>query len=83
MQGIVGAPQLLFIQQPSERVQTSPAQLLRHVGGIQPRGDGLALHLADNFHGQVAAALYLCLVRVELLFHKAACGFHNEGLFLG
>ena len=52
VQRVVGAAELLLVEQPGHRIEPGAADLGRHVGGIEPGGDRLGLELVDQLAAQ-------------------------------
>jgi hypothetical protein len=83
VQRVVRPAEFLLVEQPGRRIETGAADLLRHVGGIEPRRHRLLLQLADQVHRQPARPLHLALVRIELVLDEGAGGLDDERLFFG
>ena len=83
VQRIVGAAELLFVEQPGRRIQPGAADIGRHVGGIEPGGDRLGLELLDKLAAQMTAALHLLLMRVELVLDEGARRLDDQALLVG
>ena len=54
VQRVVGAAELLLVEQPGHRIEPGAADIGRHVGGIEPGFDRLGLDLLDQFAAQHA-----------------------------
>ena len=53
VQRVVGAAELLLVEQPGQRIEAGAADILRHVGGVEAGGDRLGLELFDQLAAQV------------------------------
>ena len=51
VQRVVGAAELLLVEQPGHRIEAGAADIGRHVGGIEPGVDRLGLELLDAARG--------------------------------
>ncbi len=76
LQRVAGVAEFLLVQHPAHRIETGAADLARHVGRVQPGGDGLVLELLQQIGAHCARVLDLALVRHQLLAHEARawCG---------
>src|SRR5690606_27484659 len=81
VQRIVGAAELLLVEEPCRRIEPRPADIGRHVGGVEARFDRLRFQLVHEFGPQHAGALDLLFVRIEFVLDEGAGGLDDELLF--
>ena len=81
VQRVVGAAELLLVEQPGHRIEPGAADIGRHVGGIEPGFDRLGLELLDQVAAQHAGALDLLLMRIELVLDEGARRLDDQPLF--
>ena len=75
------APQFPFDQRKLKMAQPRTANTFREVAGIKPQVDGLLLYCLGYVMGHLSGALNFCLMRVDLILHKAAHGGDDHLLF--
>ncbi len=83
MQRVVGAAQLLLIEDPGQRIETGAAGFGRHVGGIEAGCDRLGLDLLAQIRAQHAGVFDLGFMRIELVLDEIARRLDDHVLFFG
>ena len=78
VQRVVGAAELLLVEQPGHRIEPGAADIGRHVGGVEPGLDRLGLDLLDQLAAQHAGALDLALMRVKLVLDEGPRRLDDE-----
>ena len=82
VQRVAGASKLLFVQNPGDGIQSRPADVHRHVCGVQTGLDGFRLQLEVQILAQRAGLFDFLLVRVQLVDHELPRRFDDHLLFI-
>ena len=83
VQGVARPAELLLEQHQRHRVEPGPADLLGHVGGVQPGRERLGPDLGDQLGAYRAGPLDLLLVREELALDERAGHLDDAALLVG
>jgi hypothetical protein len=83
VQGEARLAELLLEEHQADGVEPGPADLLGHVGGVQPAGEGLGADLLDQLGADDAGALDLLLVGVELTLDERLGHLDDAALLVG
>ena len=80
---IIGAAELLFVENPAERIKTGTAHLCRHIGSIEAGGNCLLLEFLAQVLAQLAGAFDLRLMGKKLVLHEAPRRLDDHPLLFG
>ena len=83
MQRIIGAAELLLVENPGEGIEARTTHFGGHVGGIESGFDGLGLDLVAQVVAQNARFLDLGLVGVKLVLDEVTRRLDDHLLFVG
>ena len=83
MQRVIGAAQLLFVENPGQRIEAGAAGFGRHVGGIEAGCNGLGLDLFAKLRAQHTRVLDLDFMGIELVDDEIARRLDDHVLFFG
>ena len=83
MERVIGAAQLFFIENPSQRVEAGTARFDRHVGGVEAGGNGLGLDFLTQRRAQNTGGLDLDFMRIEFVGDEIARRLDDHVLFFG